>query len=86
MVPVKTSWDILAVSLQVNCNMGSNAINYFSEAVVERAVANYFATHGVTEEVRDRLMSMEIDDSEEFFEMVSAFVEYEASKQSPNVP
>jgi hypothetical protein len=42
---------------------------------VEKAVANYFAQHGVTEEVRDRLMTMEIEDSDEFFQMVENFIE-----------
>lgn len=58
--------------------MASNVINYFGAKVVERAVANYFATHGVTEEVRDRLIAMEIEDSDNFFEMVSSFVEQSA--------
>lgn len=55
--------------------MSNGTISYFGMKTVEMAVANYFAMHGVTEEVRDRLMEMESQDSEEFFEMVSKFVE-----------
>lgn len=53
----------------------SPTINYFGMEKVEMAVAAYFAKHGVTEEVRDRLASMEIEDADEFFQMVSDFVE-----------
>tara|TARA_R110000822_G_scaffold5031_13_gene21879 strand:+ start:6032 stop:6208 length:177 start_codon:yes stop_codon:yes gene_type:complete len=53
----------------------SPTIGYFGIETVEMAVASYFAQHGVTEEVRDRLASMEIKDAEEFFQMVSDFVE-----------
>jgi hypothetical protein len=55
--------------------MSNGTISYFGMKTVEMAVANYFAMHGVTEEVRDRLMEMESQDSDEFFEMVSKFVE-----------
>jgi trehalose/maltose hydrolase-like predicted phosphorylase len=55
--------------------MASNVIEYFGMETVEKAVANYFAQHGVTEEVRDRLMIMEIEDSDEFFQMVENFIE-----------
>lgn len=54
--------------------MSNGTISYFGMKTVEMAVANYFAKHGVTEEVRDRLMEMESQDSDEFFEMVSEFV------------
>jgi hypothetical protein len=53
----------------------SSTIEYFGMETVEKAVANYFAQHGVTEEVRDRLMQMEFEDQEEFFQLVSDFVE-----------
>lgn len=53
----------------------SNTIEYFGMETVEKAVASYFAKHGVTEEVRDRLMVMESEDTDEFFQMVSDFVE-----------
>jgi hypothetical protein len=55
--------------------MASNVIQYFGMETVEKAIANYFAQHGVTEEVRDRLMTMEIEDSDEFFQMVENFIE-----------
>ena len=55
--------------------MKSNTIEYFGMETVEKAIASYFAKHGVTEEVRDRLMVMESKDEEEFFDMVSDFVE-----------
>lgn len=55
--------------------MSSNAIEYFGMDTVERAVADYFVTHGVTEEVRDHLAWMEVEDSEAFFDMVSDFVD-----------
>jgi hypothetical protein len=53
----------------------SSTIEYFGMETVEKAVANYFARHGVTEEVRDHLMAMEIEDADEFFQMVENFVE-----------
>lgn len=56
-------------------DMGQAAVDYFGIVTVERAVANYFAKHGVTEEVRDKLLRMEREDVEGFFSMVSEFVE-----------
>lgn len=53
----------------------NKTISYFGFEIVEKAVAHYFATHGVNEEVRDRLMEMESNDEEEFFDMVESFVE-----------
>lgn len=53
----------------------SPIIEYFGMETVEKAVANYFARHGVTEEVRDRLMAMEIEDNDAFFQLVEDFVE-----------
>lgn len=55
--------------------MSSKTIEYFGYDTVSRAVANYFMQHGVYEQVRDRLIEMETQDSDEFFEMVSEFVE-----------
>ena len=55
--------------------MGQATVDYFGISVVEKAVANYFAKHGVTEEVRDKLLRMEREDGEGFFSMVSEFVE-----------
>ncbi len=56
----------------------SNTISYFGMETVERAIANYFAKHGCTEEVRDKLMTMESNDEEDFFQMVEDFVENNA--------
>lgn len=53
----------------------NSTIAYFGMETVEKAVATYFARHGVTEEVRDRLIDMESEDGEEFFDMVSSYVE-----------
>ena len=50
-------------------------INYFGSTVVERAIADYFAKHGVTEHVRDHLMDMEKNHIDDFFQMVCDFVE-----------
>lgn len=55
--------------------MSSYTVEYFGAETVEKAVAHYFAEHGVTEEVRDRLMWMEIEDGDEFFQMVSDYIE-----------
>jgi hypothetical protein len=55
-----------------------STVNYFGMPTVERAIAAYFSRHGVTEEVRDQLMKMESEDSEEFFSLVSDFVESNA--------
>lgn len=56
-------------------DMSSYTIEYFGMETVERAIACYFMKHGVTEEVRDRLMTMEVEDSDEFFQMVEDFIE-----------
>ena len=55
--------------------MQSLTVSYFGTDTVSQAIAAYFAVHGVTEEVRDRLMSWERKDPESFFDMVSEFVE-----------
>jgi hypothetical protein len=55
--------------------MSSHTIEYFGRDTVERAIANYFCKHGVTEQVRDELMQMETEDSESFFSMVEEFLE-----------
>lgn len=65
----------MVLFLKGKFNMSSHVIEYFGMETVEKAVANYFAQHGVTEEVRDRLMTMEIEDSDEFFQMVENFIE-----------
>lgn len=50
-------------------------LEYFGQEVIEDAVLNYFMTHGCTESVRDRLMDMEANTPEMFFDMVSSFME-----------
>jgi hypothetical protein len=55
--------------------MVSHTVAYFSEDTVSRAVAYYFMRHGITEEVRDKLMAMENENSDEFFQMVADYVE-----------
>lgn len=55
--------------------MASHTVQYFGMDTVERAIAYHFMTHGITEEVRDELMRMEIEDGDAFFEMVSNYVE-----------
>lgn len=55
--------------------MGQATVDYFGLPVVEKAIANFFAKHGVTEEVRDKLLKLEREDDEGFFSMVSDFVE-----------
>lgn len=50
---------------------------YFGMAAVERAVANYFAKHGVNNTVREHLLDMEANPAL-FLEMVCAYVEKEA--------
>ena len=53
----------------------SNTIAYFGMDTVERAIAAYFMKHGVTEEVRDRLMIMAVNSEDDFFQMVCDFIE-----------
>ena len=55
--------------------MSNSTVQYFGMETVEKAVANYFAMHGVTEEVRDHLMNMEVEDGDAFFQMVSDYIE-----------
>ena len=55
--------------------MSNAIIKYFGQDTVERAIANYFMEHGVNEEVRDHLMAMEIEDGDDFFQMVETFLE-----------
>jgi hypothetical protein len=44
---------------------------------VERAIAHYFMKHGITEKVRDDLMTLEAEDGDAFFEMVCNYIEKE---------
>jgi len=53
----------------------SATVEYFGKATVEMAVANYFATHGMNEDVREDLMFMAVNSEDDFFQMVCDFVE-----------
>lgn len=53
----------------------SPTIEYFGMETVERAIADFFSKHGVTEDVRDYLMALEIEDSDAFFQLVEDYVE-----------
>ena len=55
--------------------MVSHTMQYFGEDTVSRAVAYYFMKHGITEEVRDKLMIMELEDGDAFFQMVADYAE-----------
>lgn len=53
----------------------SPTIEYFGMETVEKAIADFFSKHGVTEDVRDYLMALEIEDADGFFQLVENFVE-----------
>jgi len=53
----------------------SPTIEYFGMETVEKAIADFFSKHGVTEDVRDYLMALEIEDADGFFQMVENYVE-----------
>jgi hypothetical protein len=53
----------------------SPSIEYFGRDTVQRAIAAYFAKHGITEDVRDYLMVLEDEKPDDFFQMVSDFIE-----------
>lgn len=55
--------------------MSTVVIDYFGMETVERAVANFFARHGVSEDVRDYLMVLEAEKPDDFFQLVEDFVE-----------
>ncbi len=55
--------------------MDSPTVKYFGNDTVERAVAYYFMKHGITEEVRDRLMALEREDGDAFFQIVADYAE-----------
>jgi hypothetical protein len=50
---------------------------YFGRPTVEKFVAAYFGKHGLTEEVRDDLMLIAVQEEARFLEMVCDFVELE---------
>jgi hypothetical protein len=53
----------------------SPTIEYFGMETVEKAIADFFSKHGVTEDVRDYLMALEIEDADGFFQLVENYVE-----------
>ena len=53
----------------------SPSIEYFGRDTVQRAIAAYFAKHGITEDVRDYLMVLEDEKPDDFFQLVSDFIE-----------
>jgi hypothetical protein len=55
--------------------MVMDTLEYFGKETVEKAVADYFAKHGLNEQVRDDLALMAIQREADFLEMVCAFVE-----------
>ncbi len=53
----------------------SPTIEYFGMETVEKAIADFFSKHGVTEDVRDYLMALEIEDADGFFQLVENYIE-----------
>ena len=53
----------------------SPTVTYFGKDTVERAIADYFAKHGMNEDVRDDLMLMATQHEDDFFQMVCDFIE-----------
>jgi hypothetical protein len=53
----------------------SPVIKYFGQDLVQRAVAEYFARHGVSEDVREYLMVLEAEKPDDFFQLVCDFIE-----------
>jgi hypothetical protein len=55
--------------------MSSPVIGYFGRDTVQRAIAEYFSKHGITEDVRDYLMVLEDEKPDDFFQLVCDFIE-----------
>ncbi len=55
--------------------MSTPVIEYFGIDTVQQAIAAYFAKHGVTEDIRDYLMTLEGENPDDFFQLVSDFIE-----------
>jgi len=55
--------------------MSTPVIKYFGIDTVQRAIAEYFSKHGITEDVRDYLMVLEDEKPDDFFQLVSDFIE-----------
>ncbi len=52
----------------------SPTLAYFGRGLVDRAVADYFARHGLTEEVKAALTLIASSDEDGFFEIVDQYV------------
>jgi len=55
--------------------MSTPVIEYFGIDTVQRAIAEYFSKHGITEDVREYLMVLEDEKPDDFFQLVSDFIE-----------
>jgi len=55
--------------------MSTPVIEYFGIDTVQRAIAEYFSKHGITEDVREYLMDLEDEKPDDFFQLVSDFIE-----------
>ena len=55
--------------------MSTLVIEYFGIDTVQQAIAAYFAKHGITEDVREYLMVLEDEKPDDFFQLVSDFIE-----------
>ena len=52
----------------------SPTIEYFGIEIVEEAISDYFAREGLTEVARDELMTLALNNEDEFFQIVEDFV------------
>ena len=53
----------------------SPVIEYFGKDTIQRAIAEYFAKHGYSSYLRDYLMVLEDEKPDDFFQLVSDFIE-----------
>jgi hypothetical protein len=58
-------------------------MKYFGTDTIERAVAAYFARHGVNEEARDKLLFVQNELPDQFLELVCDFIETGVSRFEP---
>ena len=56
-------------------NVTSVVISYFGKATVEAAIKDWFQTNGISDENHRKLRVMSTKAPDDFFEMVSKFVE-----------
>jgi hypothetical protein len=54
--------------------MKSPIVEYFGLNTVELAIADYFSSNGLNENVRDNLMLLSINKPEDFFDIVDDYV------------